>query len=333
MRRVLLAVLVLALGAAGGGVLWLQQRLAPPGEDAAPIAISIPRGASLSEIARTLEDAGVVRDARVFAGLARFREQAGELRAGEYAIPGNLPAEDVLAWIAEGRVVTHPLAIPEGLTAVEIAARVDAAGLAETEAFLAAVRDPAFAAELGVEGETLEGYLFPETYQIARGLGARAVARVMVEHFLAVWRELAPEAEAQGFSMRELVTLASIVEKETGVAAERPLVAAVFRNRLERGWRLETDPTVIYGIPEFDGNLTRRHLEDASNPYNTYRITGLPPGPIASPGEAALRAVLAPADVEYMFFVSKNDGSHHFSKSLREHVAAVDRYQRRRRSR
>jgi UPF0755 protein len=155
----------------------------------------------------------------------------------------------------------------------------------------------------------------------------------MVAQFFAAWNPLAPEASRRGLSMHEVVTLASIVEKETGVPEERPLIASVFANRLARGMRLESDPTVIYGIEAFDGNLRRVHLEDASNPYNTYRIAALPPGPIASPGAAALRAVVQPAQSDYLFFVSQNDGSHVFSRTYREHRAHVDRHQRRRAAR
>ena len=150
----------------------------------------------------------------------------------------------------------------------------------------------------------------------------------MSEQFLAVWREIEPLAAAQGLSQHEIVTLASIVEKETGVSEERALVAGVFRNRLRRRMRLESDPTVIYGIPGFDGNLRRRDLEDAANPYNTYRIAALPPGPIASPGEASLRAVVSPARSNYLYFVARNDGTHTFSNTFREHARAVERYQK-----
>jgi UPF0755 protein len=150
----------------------------------------------------------------------------------------------------------------------------------------------------------------------------------MIGQFHAIWTEIAARARDQRLSMREVVTLASIVEKETGVPEERPLIAAVFRNRLRRGMRLETDPAVIYGIPDFDGNLTRQHLGDEANRYNTYRITGLPPGAIANPGASALRAVVEPARTEYLYFVSRNDGTHQFSRSYDEHVVAVNRYQR-----
>ena len=155
----------------------------------------------------------------------------------------------------------------------------------------------------------------------------------MTVQFKRVWSGIEAEAQRQGRSMKDVVTLASIVEKETGVPDERPLIATVFLNRLKKGMRLETDPTVIYGIEDFDGNLRRVHLRDSSNPYNTYRIPALPPGPIASPGEAALRAVLWPKPSPFLYFVSRNDGTHKFSTTYREHVIAVNRFQRRRRNR
>ena len=223
--------------------------------------------------------------------------------------------------------------IPEGLRAAEIADRLDAAGLADRETFLAVVFDPDSPARMGVEGGSLEGYLFPDTYRFARGLPPEEIARSMVGEFLRVYRGLEPATNGMALSMLEEVTLASIVEKETGVAKERPLIASVFLNRLKRGMRLETDPTVIYGIEEFDGNLRRVHLQDESNPYNTYKIRGLPPGPIANPGRDALRAVRHPARSAYLYFVSRNDGTHVFSKTYAEHEAAVDRFQRRRRRR
>ncbi len=334
MRLALRAGVVLLLGLVAGGVgLGVAARsLGPTGSEAELVAFEVPAGASLKRVARDLEAAGLVRSARSFEWLARWRDRAGELRAGEYELSRALGAEGVLEALAAGRVRTHELALPEGLTAVQVAERVEAAGFVPAADFLDQVHDRALAEELGVEGDDLEGYLFPETYQLARGIPARAIARTLVEEFHAAWREIAPLAEERGLGMREVVILASIVEKETGAAEERPLIAAVFLNRLRLGMRLETDPTVIYGIPDFDGNLTRRHLEDASNPYNTYRIQGLPPGPIANAGAAALRAVVEPADSPYLYFVSRNDGTHVFSRTYREHVNAVNRYQRRRRS-
>jgi UPF0755 protein len=234
----------------------------------------------------------------------------------------------VLERLASGSVMTHRVVLPEGLTMSEVAARFEAVGLVSAPEFLAAARDPTLPVLFGVDGTTLEGYLFPETYELAKGLTAREIVRLMVEQFLQVWRRIEPLAARKALTMREVVVLASLVEKETGARDERPLVAAVFLNRLARGMRLETDPAVIYGIADFDGNLRRAHLEDEGNPYNTYRFVGLPPGPIANPGEASLRAVVEPADAEYLFFVARKDGTHHFSRSYGEHARAVDRYQR-----
>lgn len=287
-------------------------------------------GDTLAGVATRLESDGLVRSARALRILARWRELDGGLQVGEFGLSPAQTSGEILEAIVGGRVITYPVSIPEGFTMVQIAERVADAGLAERDAFLEVVRAEGAGAAFGVEGTSLEGYLFPETYRMPRGLSAEAVARVMVDHFLSVWRDLEPRAKQAGMSMREVVTLGSIIEKETGAAHERPLIASVFLNRIERGMRLETDPTVIYGIPNFDGNIRRRHLEDKSNPYNTYVIPGLPPGPIASPGRAALEAVLEPAESEYLFFVSRNDGTHIFSKSYREHVNAVNRYQRRR---
>jgi UPF0755 protein len=247
---------------------------------------------------------------------------------GEYRLSAALAPDEILSRIVHGRVATYEVVVPEGLTAAQVALRLEAAGLADAADFAAVVGDPASAAALGVEGATLEGYLFPDTYRLPHGLAPREIAKVLVDQFREVWREIEPRARNQKLSMREVVTLASIVEKETAAPDERPLIAAVFRNRMERGMRLETDPSVIYGIPNFDGNLRRRDLEDAGNPYNTYIIPALPPGPIANPGADALRAVVNPAESDYLFFVSRNDGTHVFSKTYREHVLAVNKFQR-----
>jgi UPF0755 protein len=288
----------------------------------------VPRGALLGPVARDLERAGVIKNARAFELFARVTRRGNSLRAGEYALSPSLPADAVLERLASGAVRTHRVVLPEGLTMHEVAERLAAAGLVAATDFLAVTNDPTVAVVLGVDGTTLEGYLFPETYELSKGLAPREIVRLMVEQFLRIWRRIEPVAAERGLSMREVVVLASLVEKETGAPEERPLVAAVFLNRLRRGMRLETDPAVIYGIADFDGNLRRVHLDDERNPYNTYRFSGLPPGPIANPGEASLRAVLEPADVDYLYFVARKDGTHHFSRSYGEHVRAVQRYQR-----
>lgn len=330
--RALAALLVLGVAATGAGVWAVIRALGPAAESAPPVRYDVAPGASLRRVAEDLEARGVIRSALALRGLARWQGTAGRLHAGEYELSPTWPAARVLEQMVAGRVVTYPLTLPEGIAAAEIAARVEQAGLARAEDFLAVVRDPQVAAEFGVEGTTLEGYLFPETYHLPRGLSARQIAKIFVDQFLRVWKEIEPKARERGMSMREVVTLASIVEKETGVGEERPLVASVFHNRLRRGMRLESDPTTIYGIPDFDGNLRRVHLEDETNAWNTYRITGLPPTPIASPGAASLRAVVEPAESDYLFFVSRNDGSHVFARTFAEHVRNVNRFQRSRRS-
>ncbi len=336
MLRALGVVTLLAVLGGLAGVFWWQRSLAPVADDPARarlLTFEVEPGDSLAHVATTLEAKGLVRDARVTRWFAESEDLAARLKVGEYELSASQSTPEILRTLVEGRVRTHPVVIPEGLRATEIADRLAAAGLADREAFLGVVFDPDSAGRMGVEGSSLEGYLFPDTYRFAKDLRAEDVAGAMVQEFLRVYRELVPEPDRAPLPMREHVTLASIVEKETGAAHERPLIAAVFLNRLERGMRLETDPTVIYGIEAFDGNLRRIHLEDEGNPYNTYRISGLPPGPIANPGRDALRAVIEPADTPYLFFVSRNDGTHVFSKTYAEHERAVDRFQRRRRSR
>jgi UPF0755 protein len=326
-RLAALCALLLALALAGGAVA-VQRALRPAAEGAAaPVLFVVPEGATLRRVARALEDAGLVRRAAAFEGLARWQGTGHALRSGEYELRASDRPAEILDAIVGGRVKMWEVAIPEGLTAVEIAARVEEAGLAGRDAFLAVVGDPASPARYRVEGPGLEGYLFPETYQLAKGLPAEEVVAALVAQFYAVWSECEPALRARGLGMRQAVTLASLVEKETGAPHERPLIAGVFLNRLRLGMRLETDPSVIYGIAGFDGNLTRAQLEDESNPYNTYRIAALPPGPIANPGAEALRAVARPAETDSLYFVSRNDGTHAFSRSYAEHVGNVRRYQ------
>ncbi|MEE2663085.1 MAG: endolytic transglycosylase MltG [Myxococcota bacterium] len=330
-KPVLGALVASGLIAAAAFAGYVRDQLRPLDLQGAEQTFAIQPGAGLSQIAHRLESERLIRNARAFVGLARYHDLATSLHAGEYLVSPSWSASTILDHLVAGRVRTYPVVIPEGLRASEIAARIEHAGLAPADAFLEAVHDAALASQLGLPADDLEGYLFPDTYRLPKGLSGRDVARLMVEQFERVWHEIEPLAGDSELDRHEIVTLASIVEKETGAAEERPVIAAVFLNRLKRGMRLETDPTVIFGIPAFDGNLRRAHLDDASNPYNTYRIRGLPPGPIASPGRDALHAVVKPADSNYLFFVSRGDGTHHFSVLYADHDRAVDRYQRRRR--
>jgi len=312
-------------------LLWAVETrwaLLPPG--AAPVPLEVPPGASAASIAQMLQEKGLVRHPFVFRLLVLLRGQGGALKAGTYELDGPLSLEQIADLIARGDVVRHEVTFPEGKVLEEMADIVEAQGLSAAE-FLAAARDPSLVRDLDPAATDLEGYLFPDTYDLPTG-GDRSAVLVqrMVRRFRDVVDPLRADFSAQKLTLREVVTLASVVEKETGQAAERPRIAAVFTNRLDRKMPLQTDPTVIYALRKagrWDGNIRRNDL-DIDSPYNTYRRPGLPPGPIASPGREALLAALHPADTKDLYFVSRNDGSHHFSETLAEHARAVDRYQR-----
>jgi UPF0755 protein len=236
---------------------------------------------------------------------------------------------EVARKIVNGDVVLHRVTIPEGMTVKEIAHLLDEKGVVSVSDFLSAAQDKKLIKNLlGPDVESFEGYLFPETYSYAGAPSAEDLIVIMVERFKAVYEPLSEQRKRMDMTDNEILTLASIIEKETGAAFERPLISAVFQNRLKIGMKLDSDPTVIYGMGEnFNGNLRRKDLTEYTK-YNTYVIKGLPPGPIANPGKDSILAVLNPADVSYLYFVSKGDGTHHFSKSFREHQNAVNKYQR-----
>ena len=237
----------------------------------------------------------------------------------------------ILETLKGGKVRLYRVTIPEGYQLRQIAQAIEAAGFGKAQDFHRLATDPEVAQSVGIEAQTLEGYLFPDTYHFPRDLKQPAIIEAMLKRFRAVitdeWQARAREID---LSLHEVVTLASIIEKETGDPAERPLISSVFHNRLRKKMRLETDPTVIYGIKDFNGNLTRKDLRTPT-PYNTYVIKGLPPGPIASPGAAALEAALYPAESDYLFFVSRRDRTHQFSTNWKDHNQAVREYQLRRR--
>ncbi len=307
-----------------GGLLFLKQ---PPASAGAPKRIDIPEGASFSQITDQLEREGLVTSRLYFFLLGKWLSVETQMQAGEYLLDAAMRPWNLLDVIVQGRVIEHPVLIPEGSTAEQIGRILEAEGLVPAALFQEVVRDPILSAEFG--GTTLEGYLFPATYQFSGKMSPTEIVRKMLLQFQTVYNGAwMRRADAIGMTRHEVVTLASIIEKETARPEERGLVSAVFHNRLRKGMRLQSDPTVIYALSSFNGNLRRSDLETPS-PYNTYTVEGLPPGPIANPGKEALHAALFPAEVDYLFFVSKNDGSHHFSKTLSKHNAAVAKYQRR----
>lgn len=314
MRR-LLAVLMIASAVviavfAANFVLFLQS----PSPSAEPRTFVVEKGMPVSKIVEALHAQGVISRPSFFKVYVLLMQAAPKIRAGEYVFAPGLTPPEVLRQLLQGDFATRRITIPEGWTVKEIARYLAAQGLVQEGRFLEKARD-------------LEGTLYPDTYEIYKPKDEGEVLKRFTDRFEEVWsKEFAARADLVGMSRREVVTLASIVEKETGQAEERPLIASVFLNRLRRGIPLATDPAVIYGIPNFDGNLTKRHLT-TPGPYNTYLNAGLPPTPIANPGADSIRAVLNPAETDYLYFVSKNDGTHHFSKTVAEHSAAVRKYQ------
>lgn len=292
--------------------------------------VEIPTGTGTAEIGRRLADAGVVPDRYTFR-LALWWSDAGtRLRAGEYRFDRAITPLAVIDRLVRGDVYTRRITFPEGLSLTEMAALYESREFGRADDFLAAARDPERVRDLDPEAADLEGYLFPDTYALPRSASAEALVGLMVDRFKAAWTEAGMERqEGDTLSVREVVTLASLVEKETAAAAERPIVAGVYRNRLRIGMAMQADPTVVYALARagrYDGNIRRADLAFDS-PYNTYRYPGLPPGPIASPGLASLRAAVAPADVPFLYFVSRNDGTHVFAQTLAEHNANVRRFQ------
>jgi UPF0755 protein len=324
-------ILFLLLAAAAYGAWFHETQWPVRGAGDPPQPLVVAQGAGVLDIGRQLQQLGLVRHPEVFRVYVLSRGATGRLRAGEYALEGSMSLEQIVDKLVRGDVVRHVVTFPEGMN-IEDMARLAAVKGIPVEAFLAAARDPALVKDLDPEAKDLEGYLFPDTYDLPRGPepAAQLVAR-MVKRFRTVMAPELPRLPA-GRTLRQIVTLASIVETETARPEERPRVAAVFLNRLQKRMPLQTDPTVIYALRKvgtWDGNIRKGDL-DVDSPYNTYRFPGLPPGPIASPGRASLQAALHPADSRELYFVSRNDGSHQFSETLSEHERWVNQYQRHR---
>jgi UPF0755 protein len=331
--RRLLALALLLAGAAGAAAWWAWRTLHEPfGDVRGEARVTVEPGQSGVAILATLERAGVIRDARL-ARLWLMVRGDPALQAGEYLFRAPLSTPEALDKVIRGDVVAHRVTVPEGLTLEETADRLASARLGDRDAFLAIMREPQPIADLDPRAEDLEGYLFPDSYTFVADTPPRAIVDTMVANFRRRWRDqAAPRLPRDGGrTLREVVTLASIVEKEAKIAAERPLIAAAYANRLQRGMGLFADPTIIFALKRlgrWDGNI-RRHDLALDSPYNTYRHAGLPPGPICSPGVGSLAAAADPADVPYLYFVSRNDGTHVFATTLDEHNRNVATWQRR----
>ena len=334
MKKILMfAVVFILLSIAGTVTIYLNLKHyaeQPAGRHPEKVVITIPAGQSLKATAETLFKNKIITSAFKFNMVARLKGYDKRLKAGEYALSATMPPIQIMEKLVKGEVELYKLTVPEGLNIYQIANLVAQAGFAQASSFIEAATDADLARKNGINAKTFEGYLFPETYYFPKKVSSETIISTMVKRFWNVfnssWKE---RADQLGFSIHQIVTLASIIEKETGAPFERPVISSVFHNRLKRKMRLESDPTVIYGLKNFDGNLKRTHLETPT-PYNTYKIGGLPVGPIANPGAKSLEAALYPADTKFIYFVSKKNKTHQFSTNLKDHNQAVRKYQLRR---
>jgi len=330
--RAFALLIVVLLVAAGGAAAWIYFRVREPYQGYAGTEqfVDIPAGSGTRAIGDRLISAGVVRDVISYRAGLWMSGRARALKAGEYRFDHPMTPRDVIDKIARGDVYVIAVTFPEGRSVAEMAAIADMHGIGPVSAFAEAARDASLVRSIDPIAPSLEGYLFPETYRLNRHTDPTALVRLMVDRFDRVLNgDLRRAAEERGLSVHQLVTLASLVEKETARPDERPLIAAVYENRFRIGMALQCDPTLIYALQregKYTGNLRHEDLTFDS-PYNTYRYPGLPPGPIASPGKASLDATVHPANVDYLYFVSRNDGSHEFAQTLAEHNRNVQKYQ------
>lgn len=330
---VLIACLLCAVGVVGDLVArWTILPLVDASKSPEPPAvriIEVSEGTTFRQLSALLENERLIASQWGFELLGRLTWADRQIPAGEYALHAGMRPTEILRELRTGHVVQYPVTIPEGYTVAQIADLLEQRGLADKAEFLGLASDRDFIRGLGLDVSSLEGYLFPNTYHVRRHATTREIINAMVAD---LWQAFTPalrtRAREINMSVHQVLTLASVIEKETSVDGERELISAVFHNRLRRKIPLQSDPTVIYGLKSYDGNLRKRDLAVAS-PYNTYRVRGLPPGPIANPGARSIKAALFPAPTRFLYFVSRNDGTHVFSSTLEEHNRAVNKYQRR----
>ena len=306
--------------------LFAHRITSPAGDGKTSRILDFGEGASFRKFAGDLESSGIISSARLFVFYARLRGDDGKVKAGSYQFNDGMSPNEILRRMVAGETFAYRFAVPEGYSIFQIAELLENRGLFKKEAFLKACSDRTLLKELGISGRSVEGYLFPSTYGIPPKMDEENVIRLMVGQFSRVYdKRFAARAQSLGVTRNSLVTLASMIEKEAVIPAERPLIASVFNNRLKKRMPLQSDPTAVYGSRAFGGKVSKRDIMRTS-PYNTYQIQGLPPGPIGNPGSEAMEAVLAPAATNYLYFVARNDGSHHFSATLAEHNRAVHKY-------
>lgn len=321
---------VVATGAAGTFV-YNEYILKPISTERQPVVYEVQRGASTQRVLQDLESQGIIKDAFVLRMYLRFFAEDTQVKVGEYEIGPHMGPLQIVGVLSSGKSMGRSFTIPEGLNVFEIAEMYEAEGFGTRQEFLDLVFDEQFVSSLlGYAAPSLEGYLFPETYMITKYTSTRELIQVMVSTFNRAYDREIGENPPPGWSKHQVVTMASIIEKETGAPEERRVISGVFHNRLQKRMRLQTDPTILYGIALDNKKvilrITRADLR-RPHPYNTYVINGLPPGPIANPGAEALASVINPEDTRYLFFVSKNDGTHVFSETYEQHKAAVQRFQ------
>lgn len=288
----------------------------------------IERGSGFSTVANNLKKEGLIKNTAAINMAAKLKGAHRSIKAGEYELFTNMTPIDIINTLKKGKTKKYSVTIPEGFRITDISARLEAKGLISKEAFESIALNITSAKKFGIDAPTLEGYLFPDTYVFTKGVSAKDIINSMVRRFKSVYKELDPNGfGSNGLDKKDIIILASIIEKEAGTVEEMRRISSVFRNRLNKRMRMQSCPTVIYDIKNFDGNLKIKHLR-TKTPYNTYTNNGFPPGPIASPGKLAIEAALNPSGESYLYFVSKNNGTHYFSKNLKEHNRAVDKYQK-----
>ncbi|HMK44782.1 MAG TPA: endolytic transglycosylase MltG [Dissulfurispiraceae bacterium] len=317
--------LVIVLCSLGLAVFLGLQLFVPTLNNAGEVEVQIPEGATFREAVGILSRSGMIRDETVFVMIGRITGIDKKIRAGFYVFSGTVTPYDVLMKLRLGRVLEYEITIVEGDSLLEIGKKLSEAKLMAPDTFNQLVRDGAFIASLGIKSPSLEGYLFPQTYRFSKGTLPNTVLRIMVQKLREEYNsDLQERTKQMGWSENEILTLASIIEKEAVIDKERAIISGVYHNRLKRGMPLQADPTAIYGVKNSRQKITLDDLRRETK-YNTYIIQGLPPGPIASPGIKSIRAALYPARVPYVFFVAKDDSSHFFSSNLRDHLAAIAR--------